>query len=299
MSQSKKMGSSPLLVFWSNIHQHAPKLCIPGTNFDIGLTLCSAAFLSTVRFLMSLVFLHILQWDPSNIRTRTSTAFCVSSIHSMTLCAGLITVLRHQPYNILARRKDATLDIQHATLALLDFCTGYMLYDFTFMLYESNWVPNPSDYAFLGHHIVTSLYMTQCKVLGVGHISAMSLMLTGEITNPFQNFHGVSKFAIQMVDSTSLWHVFHPLLEYLYAISYFFVRGFVGPTQIVHITYVLLFTSEGRRTIPKYISIPWVLMIWGIILGSIPWTMEALDMIKDGLEVKYHAGYDYGPGYEL
>ena len=51
--------------------------------------------------------------------------------------------------------------------------------------------------------------------------------------------------------------------------------------------------------IPKYISIPWVVMIWGIILGSIPWTMEALDKVKDGLQVKYHKGYDYGPGFEL
>ena len=91
----------------------------------------------------------------------------------------------------------------------------------------------------------------------------------------------------------------HPFAEWIYALAYFIVRGFVGPCQNMHITYVYLVSIKGRQMIPKYISIPWVVMIWGIILGSIPWTMEALDMVKDGLQVKYHKSYDYGPGFEL
>ena len=300
MIQPGTAPSSPLLLFWSNLHRQAPKLNIPGTNFNIGFTLCSAAFLSCIRLLMSQVFLHVLQWDPDNIRTGISTAYSVSIIHSIILCAGLSVVLYHQPYNLLAKLKDAPLDLQEATVALLEFCTGYMVYDFTFMLHESNWTPHPDDYAFLAHHVVTTLYMSQCKVLGVGHVSAMSLMLTGELTNPCQSYHAISRYGIQIVEDTmSWWHVLHPFAEWIYALAYFIVRGFVGPCQNMHITYVYLVSIKGRQMIPKYISIPWVVMIWGIILGSIPWTMEALDKVKDGLQVKYHKGYDYGPGFEL
>ncbi len=114
-----------LLLFWSNLHRQAPKLNIPGTNFNIGFTLCSDAFLSCIRLLMSQVFLHVLQWDPDNIRTGISTAYSVSIIHSIILCAGLSVVLYHQPYYLLAKLKDAPLDLQEATVALLEFCTGY------------------------------------------------------------------------------------------------------------------------------------------------------------------------------
>ena len=300
MAQPEKGSSSPILLFWSNLHRRAPKLHIPGTNFDIGFTLCSAAFLTCIRFLMAQVFLHLAHFDPENVRTTLCTAYSVSIVHSIILCIGLAVVLYHQPYNLLAKLKDSSPDLQEATHALLEFCTGYMVYDFIFMLYESNWVPNPDDYAFLGHHFVTTLYMSQCKVLGVGHISAMSLMLSGEITNPVQSYHAISRYAIQMVsDTTSLWHTLHPCAEWIYALAYFIVRAFIGPCQNIHITYVYLLSSEGRRSIPKYITIPWVIMIWSIILGSIPWTMEALAMVKDGLHVKYHKGYDYGPGFEL
>mmetsp|Transcript_41206 Transcript_41206/g.80642 ORF Transcript_41206/g.80642 Transcript_41206/m.80642 type:complete len:128 (+) Transcript_41206:1-384(+) len=127
----------------------------------------------------------------------------------------------------------------------------------------------------------------------------MSLIFTGEITNPFQNSLLVSRYAIQMEPIGSFIHDLHPFIEICYALAYFPVRAFVGPLQIVHITYDLLFTRQGRDNIPIYVSVFCVCIIWGIILGSIPWVTESLDMIKDGLEVKYNQTSDYGPRYEL
>jgi hypothetical protein len=72
----------------------------------------------------------------------------------------------------------------------------------------------------------------------------------------------------------------------------------VGPLQIIHISYDLL-TQEGRKNIPLYIGIIWIIMIWGIILGSMPWTVESIEMAMDGLQVKYNETYNYGPRYEL
>ena len=140
--------------------------------------------------------------------------------------------------------------------------------------------------------------MSQTRVLGAGHISAMGLMFTGEFTNPMQNSHAITRFAIQMAGDDSFWHAIHPYVEYIYAVCYFFFRSVVGPLQIIHISYDLL-TKEGRKHIPLYIGIVWIIMIWGIILGSMPWTLESFEMVKDGLEVKYHASYEYGPRYEF
>ena len=140
--------------------------------------------------------------------------------------------------------------------------------------------------------------MSQTRALGAGHISAMSLVFTGEFTNHMQNSRAITRFAIQMAGDDSFLHRIHPYVEFIYAVCYFFFRSVVGPLQIIHISYDLL-TKEGRKHIPLYIGIVWIIMIWGIILGSMPWTLESFEMVKDGLEVKYHASYEYGPRYEF
>eukprot|EP00565_Helicotheca_tamesis_P008295 CAMPEP_0185738174 /NCGR_PEP_ID=MMETSP1171-20130828/32212_1 /TAXON_ID=374046 /ORGANISM="Helicotheca tamensis, Strain CCMP826" /LENGTH=74 /DNA_ID=CAMNT_0028409303 /DNA_START=1 /DNA_END=222 /DNA_ORIENTATION=+ len=66
---------------------------------------------------------------------------------------------------------------QDATTALLQFCTGYMLYDSINFFIIGRWVPGvgpvlePSDYSFLGHHVATSFYMMSSLYIGAGHMS--------------------------------------------------------------------------------------------------------------------------------
>lgn len=287
-----------LLKLWASIYNGVPKVCIYGTNFPVGLTILSTLFISCLRFVYRYLYVNVFQFDIGSRKTVEMIACNTSMTHSLLLVPALWQALRDQPYKPSASIQNAPQYYKDAVTALLQFCTGYMIYDFIFMIASNHWRVHPDDVAFIGHHFVTILYMTQTRVLGAGHISAMTLMWSGEFTNPMQNSHCITRFAIQMAKEGSFWHVIHPYVEWVYATSYAFFRAVVGPIQIVHITYDLL-TREGRKNIPLYVSILWIVMIWGIIVGSIPWTKEGLEMARDGLVVKYHEGFDYGPRYEL
>lgn len=294
-----KSTMHPVVQAWSKVYNMTPKIYIPFTNFDIGLSIVSCILLSTLRLINQNIFTQVFGYNPNTYKTIESAACLTSITHAIILCHGLWATLTSQPYVITARMEQAPQVYQDAVTALLQFCTGYMTYDAIFMFRENNWSIHPDDAAFLAHHIVTILYMSQCRVLGVGHISAMGLMFTGEITNPLQNGHMITKYGIQLLPSGSLFHIIHPYVELAFSVAYFLMRAIVGPIQITHIAYHLLFTKEGRKNVPLFIGILWSVLIFGIIGGSIPWTMECVDMITDGLKVKYDENFDYGPRYEL
>ena len=286
-----------LMKFWGGMYNFLPKTYFPGTDLAIGMTLVSSMFFTLVRTIYEYLYTEVL-FDGENAKTLSMASCNTSMTHSLLLVPSLWQVLRNQPYRPAASIVGTPKYYQDAVHALLQFCTGYMLYDFVFLLKDNGWAVHPDDVAFIGHHFVTVIYMTQTRVLKAGHISAITLMWSGEFTNPMQNCHCISRFAIQLAQSGSFWHLAHPYIELVYATFYSFFRAVVGPLQIVHITYDLL-TKEGRKNIPLYIAIPWIIMINGIIIGSIPWTKEAIDMVKDGLHVTYHETYDYGERYEL
>mmetsp|Transcript_14413 Transcript_14413/g.17519 ORF Transcript_14413/g.17519 Transcript_14413/m.17519 type:complete len:303 (-) Transcript_14413:83-991(-) len=288
-----------LVKFWSNLYNKAPKLYIPFTQFDIGFTILGTCIISIIRLMSEYCYINILEFNPNTYKTVESSAAVTSITHAIILCTGLWACLTNQPYIPSAKIETSPKSYQAAVTALLQLCTGYMMYDAIFMARSNNWSFHPDDVPFLAHHVVTVLYMSQTRVLGAGHISAMGLMFTGECTNPFQNGHLITKFGIQLAQDGSLFHILHPYVELTFAVTYFFVRAFVGPIQIAHITYDLLFTESGRNNISLKVSILWVIMIWGIIIGSYPWTMECLEMAKTGLQVKYGVDFDYGPRYEL
>ena len=121
----------------------------------------------------------------------------------------------------------------------------------------------------------------------------MTLMFTGEITNPFQNIHTITKFWIQLETAGPLLRSIHIYIEFLHAVSYALIRLIVGPIQIIHITYSLLCTRQGRENIPLWISAIWLFIIWGLIIGSLPWSFEAWQMAIDGFQLKYDEKYDY------
>jgi len=289
-----------ILQFWSKLYSAAPKVCLPGTKFDIAFTTLSTLIILTIRWaIFDPFYQSYLNWDPNSKRTKDCAASSTSIIHALVLCSGLWSVLCSQPYSPVAKMATAPKWWQDSSTALLQLCTGYMFYDLIVMMKDNNWSIHPDDYAYVGHHIVTVLYMAQCRVLGAGHISAMGLMFTGEITNPLQNGHYITRYAIQMESLGTVWHDINPYVEFIYGLVYAFMRSVIGPLQIIHISYSLLFTRQGRENIPIYIGFFWVIMIWGIILGSMPWTVEAFEMVKDGLKVKYDRDWDYGPRYEL
>ena len=284
---------------WSNLYNSAPKLYIPFTQFDIGFSILSFCILCLLRFGSEYFFINILQFNPDTYKTIESASAVVSMTHAIVLCSGLWSVLRSQPYNPIARIDNAPKEYKSAVTGLLSLCTGYMFYDFIFILRWSNWKIHPEDSAFVVHHFATILYMSMCRIMGIGHISAMSLMFTGELTNPLQNGHLITKFGIQLAQKGSIFHKVHPYIELLYCLLYVPMRGIVGPLQNTHITYQMLFTKEGRENFNILVSIVMIIVIWAVILGSIPWTIDCWGMIMDGLEVKYDENWDYGPRYEL
>lgn len=294
--EASKEKMNKIIQFWSSLYNSAPKLYIPFTRFDIGFSILSCCIICLIRLLNQYIFTNILEFNPNSLKTMESAACLTSSVHAMVLCSGLWPVLMSQPYVPSARIDSAPKEYQMAVSALLQLCTGYMLYDAIFMLKGNGWSIYPGDIAYFQHHLVTVLYMTQTRVIGYGHISAMGLMFTGELTNPLQNSHCITKYGIQLAQQGSLFHILHPYVEFAYGILYFIVRAIVGPIQIIHFAYHFLFT---KTNVPLRVSIPWVVMSSGVIIGSIPWTVEAWQMLRNGLEVKYHENWDYGERYEL
>lgn len=300
MKDDKPVKILPLVRFWGNLYASLPKLYIPGTNFAIGFTLFSALFFSSLRLFYDYLYTSILEFPADHPKTKYMAACTVSLSHSMMLVPALWQVLRSQPYKPCAVIKGTPLYYQNAVTALLSLCSGYMLYDPIFIAKDNNWQIHPDDVPFLAHHLVTLIYMSQVRILGVGHISAMAMMFSGELTNPFQSSDSVVRFAIQLAKPGSLWHFIHPYVEFVFAASYAFVRSVVGPLQIVHIAYDLLLTAEGRRNVKVYISCIWVFLLTAIIVGSVPWIKECFEMVMDGVGVvKYGEAYDYGSRFEL
>ena len=150
----------------------------------------------------------------------------------------------------------------------------------------------------LGHHLATSLYMISARVVGAGHLSAMMMIFCGEISNPFMNALFVTRFAIKLSCCNGPnMHALHTLLEPLYAFVYVYFRLILGPLASVHLTWDLIFDPRGRKNVPVQLSLVWVTMVWAVIFGSGPFIQEAVDMLSDGLELKYHKDYDYGERY--
>ncbi|KAL7486249.1 hypothetical protein ACHAW6_011849 [Cyclotella cf. meneghiniana] len=290
----------PLVRFWGNLFNTLPKLFIPGTNFSIGFTIFSSLFFSLCRITYDYIYIALLRFPNGHPKTKFMCACTASMTHSLLLVPALWQVLHSQPYRPCAKLDGTPQYYQDAVVAMLQLCSGYMLYDFVFMLRDNSWSLHPDDVPFVGHHIVTLVYMSQVRILRAGHISAMTMMFSGEFTNPWQSAHSVTRFAIQFADSGRFWHIVHPYVEYSFAFLYAFFRSIVGPLQVIHIAYDLILTKEGRKNVAIYNSIVWVVMLSAIIIGSIPWTIECAEMFKDGIHVvKYNETYDHGPRFEL
>ena len=109
-------------------------------------------------------------------------------------------------------------------------------------------------------------------------------MFLGEITAPMMNLvrisHTAAKSGISCAEflSSAL-----PATEYVFAITYIVFRVFLGPICAVHLTHDLLLQKEGRRNVPVQLSVIWLAICWGVMVGSIPW-------IKNAIAILYRTG---------
>lgn len=165
-------------------------------------------------------------------------------------------------------------------------------------LLVDQWVPGTGlvlstvNCLFIAHHLATTFYMTSARWLGSGHMSAMSLMLLGEVTAPIMNLRRLANAAVRLEEAASFakqqqnlgWLVsLRPIINVVYAFLYIFFRAVAGPLCAVHLVYDLLCTRNGRKNVPMHVSIFWVALCGGVLVGSIPWIKETWQIVTGTL----------------
>jgi len=283
----------PLLLRpWIHLYRKTPKLIIPGTKIDIAFTLASALVLTCIDYGSALFLTTLGGWPAQSKHTRAAAGSVATIFHSTSLVLGLGAALSTQKYDPSGHMDDHPDWWVAGAHALIQFCTGYMIYDSAVQFIADRWqkgvgpVLSAADYMFLGHHAATSFYMVSARLCEAGHMSAMILMFTGEFTAPIMNVLRISRTAgNEDVSSYSilgrrLLQIIYPYVEYLYALLYATFRIIIGPICAAHLTYDILLTKKGRKNVPVGLSVVWLVMVWGVLLGSIPWIKGALTILR-------------------
>jgi hypothetical protein len=293
----------PLLFAYQNL----PPL-IKIRTLDVTFTLASFLCLSVLRIFIFQVLLSF-GWPERSKMTTDAASSLTSIVHAVALClwlsvwfAKLGHYRKYIPSCKLSDHKDK--NVQDAATACLQFCTGYMLFDSFWLFadtYQLGLMPlTEFEMLVLAHHALTSFYMTSCRILQAGHISAMILMLTGEISNPLMNAMFTTRFAIQLeCCSSEHMMLLHSIIEHSFAVVYLIFRLTIGPACAIHLAWDVLFTKRGRQNIPLPLSIVWVSMVVIVIAGSGPFILEAVEMLQDGWELKFSPEYDYGERFRI
>jgi len=235
----------------------------------------TAALLYTFRVVSErTLFLSILNWPPD--AAQEAVGSLAASVHSLLLLPALFVALTSQPYQLTGHMKTTPKWWQDLVTAELQFCTGYMIYD----SFASYFVPKGilslqgTDYLFLGHHLATIVYMTQCRYVQAGHTSAMMCMLLGEFTNPFQNANIILNLASKFYPDSIWIAAADSTIEFGFAFFYFAIRAIIMPIFFVQVTYQLLF-AETRINIPFAMRLWWIFSIFVVEVGSYDWIVES------------------------
>lgn len=292
----------PLLL----AYQKLPPLVQIG-SLDFTFTLASFLLLSVLRSIIYQI-LASFGWPVRSKMTTDAAASITSIVHSIALCTWLtawfvkLGYKHYVPSCKLSDHKDK--NVRDVAIACLEFCTGYMLFDsFWFLVatYQLGLMP-PTEFEMLvlAHHALTSFYMISCRVIEAGHISAMILMLTGEVSNPLMNGMFTTRFAVQLkCCSSDNMMLLHSLMEHSFAVVYLIFRIAIGPACAIHLAWDVLFTQRGRQNIPLPLSLIWVSMVIIVIAGSGPFILEAVEMLQDGWELKFPPNFDYGERFQI
>jgi hypothetical protein len=292
-SIDEKSVQIPRILYpWIYSYRAIPKVVLPSTNLDVSFAIVSAIIFTCIDFIVA-ELLYKTGWpngsEPDAKQTRAMAGSLTTILHSASLVPSLGACLMTHKFRPSAKMADAPQWWQDAAHALIQFCTGYMIYDAAVQFIADKWVSgvgpvlSVSDWLFLGHHAATSLYMTSARIMEAGHVSAMILMCGGEFTAPFQNAYRISRIVTRLVEGNHLMHVLHPYITYVWAVLYAFFRIAIGPACAIHLTQDLVFTKEGRMNVPLRLSLVWLTMCWGVLIGSIPWINSALDIIRHGV----------------
>ena len=283
------------------LYRALPKAIVPFTSLDISFSLLSTVFLTSVRFGSEYVLVQNFGWPEDATPTREAASSCGSITHSTILCTGLIVAFWTQAYDVAAKIKDQAKPNQwwpDFADALLQLCTGYMIYDALINILWLRWDSEAStfmftddDFLFIAHHIVTSFYMISARVIGAGYMSAMACMLLGEITNPLHNLYFIGEQAMKLDCCNGAFaRAVHSVVTIVFAAAYFSVRVIIAPPFFLGITIVLLLTKRGRTNIPLALNLFWNMLIWGVCFGSGSWIRKCYYIVADFIAEEFSIG---------
>jgi hypothetical protein len=271
-----------------------PKVCkIPFTKVDITFALLSALVLHAIRLVVTPLMIAKGGWPAGHKYTLDAVSSIVSMMHAMLLVSSLWFCLfpgwRYKP---CAKFSETPQWHRDASTALTNMCIGYMLQDTIVCSLLGNYTPQSGlqltmdDYAFIGHHLITIIYMVSTLIIQAGHFSAMMLMFTGEITNPTFNLYLMYTNAVKLDFCCGITPERYQIIAVVNAIPYLLLRTFIGPLVVVHLGYDILLRKQGRTNIPVPLGIFFVFCGFLVLWGSIPWCNEAWAMIVDAMDGK-------------
>jgi TLC domain len=266
---------------WRNLANSLPSITIGG--HEVSMTLVSALVFAVVRFTAEHVMVTLFGWPSHSVDTKYAAASIASIFHSTNLLPGLaVCFLSSQRYNPSAKLSDEPVWWQETVMALIQFCTGYMLYDAVLNIL---WMKltmvgslDATDFMFLGHHIVTTAFMSSNRILQAGHQAAMICMFWGELTNPLHN----SMFfleAAQKLDCCNGPATMDAFVNVNVAFSAFYVlvRSVFAPLVLSHLLWNLW--TKGRPQVPLSCIVFWSILILAVQLGSISTIQDCWDVL--------------------
>lgn len=269
-------GHIPALCqFWRSLERSLPRFPMSGLHF--GLTIVTFVVLTVLRYVTEYTLIYAFGWPMDAMETKLASGSITGAFFHSSNLVPVLYLLFSSPaiqYHPSAKMSDSPVWWQETAHAMLQFCTGYMLYDglINILLLKSDKGYDADDFMFLGHHIATAVYMTMTRIYNAGHQSAMMCMFLGELTNPLHNVLFVTEFARDLGDCCygPMMKLVHDVDLVVFSAVYVLVRAILAPTVLgTHMCFDLIF--RGRPQLPVVAIILMCLMIWGVILGSIPW----------------------------
>ena len=282
-----------LVTFYLRLYKAVPTVYFPGTSLDIGFMTFWMIFFFMIRCIVVPAFLAA-GWPQEKVSTFDAAASFVGGYFHAPQIVPLTFVLitTQKPYNPSAVVKDAPRWWQDASDAALQLCTAYMVYDFFFLVWtrrvpDQGVVLDSDAVLFMAHHFMTFFYMTTSRIYGAGQCSALTCVFLGEFTNTTFNTYFIYDMAKRVGLTFSPFYAqFVMPVEVFTAALYLLFRVVLCPVILTYVSYKLMVDKPIRAYTPLALRLIWVVLIYGVLFGSINQNIIFYNMLKGYMRYK-------------
>lgn len=276
-----------LASIWLSVYNAVPKIRLPGSSLDIGFTIVCSCVFYCIR-LAIIRMLHQFGWPEENLTRSAAGSLVGGFFHTSNLVPISYVLIKAAPtYNPSSAMKDHPQWWQDTADAALQLCGGYFVYDTVVGFLIDAWVPGKGPVLgdgaiiFLLHHFLSLFYVLSVRYYGAGEQSLFMCVLLGETTNPAFNSYLVSQsakklaccngpFAMQVITA----------IEIVTAIVYIPFRAVIGPVVGAGMSYNIICSKSARANLPMWVRVIWTVVLWAIGIGSIPYVLKFVDILK-------------------